>query len=76
MFGGCTQYSRPFVPVRFQGRVRWDALAPLIFAALADVSGHGADNGLRTGVSVADMVPAPNTPEELVSRNSESISGD
>jgi len=54
------------------------SVAPIamIAPALADVVAKRADNGLGTGMSAADMVPAPSTPEDPVSRNSESISGD
>ncbi|MBU1915334.1 MAG: hypothetical protein ABIE25_00395 [Thermoplasmatota archaeon] len=45
-------------------------------AALVDVVGTCADNGLETGMSADAMIPSSSNPEELVSRNSESISRD
>jgi hypothetical protein len=35
----------------------------LIPPALADVGGHGADNGLGTGVWAADSIPTPDISE-------------
>ena len=48
----------------------------MIAPTLVDVVGMRADNGLGTGMSAADMIPSSSNPEELVSRNSESISRD
>ena len=45
-------------------------------STLADVVAIRVDNLLETGMPAADMIPTSSTPEELVSRNSESTSRD